>query len=65
MATINKFEELEIWQLARELYKKISVVAERLRANREFRFAEQIKSASDSIMDNMRKVLKEAAVLSL
>lgn len=53
MATINKFEELEIWRLAREPYKKISVVADRLRANKEFRFAEQMKSAAGSIMDNI------------
>ncbi|HLF47337.1 MAG TPA: four helix bundle protein [Chitinophagaceae bacterium] len=53
MATIQQFEDLEIWQLARKLYNKISVVAERLRKVKEFRFAEQIKSAAGSIMDNI------------
>lgn len=52
MATIYKFEDLEIWQLARNLYKKISILATQLRAAREYRFAEQIKSAAGSIMDN-------------
>jgi four helix bundle protein len=53
MATIQRFEDLEIWQIARELYNKISKVAELLRAAKEFRFAEQMKSAAGSIMDNI------------
>jgi four helix bundle protein len=53
MATINRFEDLEIWQLARKLYNKISLVAELLREKKEFRFAEQIKSAAGSVMDNI------------
>lgn len=53
MATVNKFEELEIWQLARKLYNKISEIAKVLREIREYRFAEQMKSSSGSIMDNI------------
>ena len=53
MATVQRFEDLEIWQLARKLYIKISVVAERLKKAKEFRFAEQMKSAAGSIMDNI------------
>ena len=53
MATVQQFEDLEIWQLARKLYNKISEIAERLRKVKEFRFAEQIKSAAGSIMDNI------------
>jgi four helix bundle protein len=53
MSTIQKFEDLEIWQIARKLYNKISKVSELLRAAREFRFAEQMKSAAGSIMDNI------------
>jgi four helix bundle protein len=53
MATINKFEELEIWQLARILYDKISVVAKSLKDQKEFPFSEQIKSSSGSMMDNI------------
>jgi hypothetical protein len=40
MATIHRFEDLEIWQLARNLYKKVSFVSKLLRENKEFRFAE-------------------------
>jgi len=53
MATVQRFEDLEIWQIARELYNKISKLAELLREAKEFRFAEQIKSAAGSIMDNI------------
>ncbi len=53
MATIQKFEDLEIWQLARKLYNKISKIAGRLKSSKEFRFAEQMKSAAGSIMDNI------------
>lgn len=53
MATIQRFEDLEIWQLARSLYQKISVIAERMRKKHDFRFAEQIKSAAGSVMDNI------------
>jgi len=52
MATINRFEDLEIWQLARIYYKKLSAVAKKVKANGDYRFAEQIKSAAGSIMDN-------------
>ncbi len=53
MATIQRFEDLEIWQLARKLYKKISVIEARMQKKHDYRFAEQIKSAAGSIMDNI------------
>ena len=53
MATIYRFEDLEIWQLARKLYQKVSKLAEKLKKNHDYRFAEQIKSAMGSIMDNV------------
>jgi four helix bundle protein len=53
MATINRFEDLEIWQLARILYRKISRLAEKVRKNHDYRFADQMKAAAGSIMDNI------------
>jgi four helix bundle protein len=53
MATIEKFEDLEIWQLARIIYNKISPIVERLRIRREYRFSDQMKSSSGSVMDNI------------
>jgi four helix bundle protein len=53
MSTINSFEDLEIWVLARLLYNKITAIVKKLRLNREYRFADQMKSSSGSIMDNI------------
>lgn len=53
MATIRKFEEFEIWQLAKEIYEKISPLSDSMRKNKDFRFAEQLKSSAGSVMDNI------------
>ena len=53
MATVYKFEELEIWQLARKIYQKVSAIADKIRKNHDYRFAEQMKAAAGSIMDNI------------
>jgi len=53
MPTVIKFEDLEIWQLARKLYQKTSSLIEDLKENHDYRFAEQMKSAIGSVMDNI------------
>ena len=53
MATITKIEEIEAWQLARELYKEIYIICRDIAVSKEFKLKEQIKSASGSIMDNI------------
>lgn len=53
MATVQRMEDLEIWQLARKLYQKISRLAEKMKKNHDYRFAEQIKSSCGSILDNI------------
>jgi len=53
MATVHRFEDLEIWQLARNLYRKISKLAEKIKRNHDYRFADQMKAAAGSIMDNI------------
>lgn len=63
MPTIKKFEELEIWQLSRNLYNKISLLVEKLRANKEFRLAEQMKSSAGSIMDNIAEGFERSSRL--
>ena len=63
MPTIQKFEDLEIWQLARVLYQKISIIAQSLREKKEFRFAEQMKSAAGSIMDNIAEGFERSSRL--
>ncbi|POS03155.1 four helix bundle protein [Flavobacterium croceum] len=53
MATINKFEDLEIWQEARNLSKEIFIISKETDLKLDYRFKEQIKSASASVMDNI------------
>ena len=53
MATVEKFEDLKIWQMARAVYNKVRVIVLKLRASHEYRYAEQMRSSSGSIMDNI------------
>lgn len=53
MATINRFEDLEIWQEARRLAKEIHVISIETGLKTDFKFKEQIKSSSGSVMDNI------------
>ena len=53
MATITKFEDLEIWQEARRLAKEIYLISKETDLKTDFRFKEQIKASSGSIMDNI------------
>ena len=53
MATIKRFEDLEIWQEARRLSRKIIEISENTDLKTDFRFKEQIKSAAGSVMDNI------------
>ena len=63
MATITRFEELEVWQLARQLYNKITPIVNQLRAQREYRMAEQMRSSSGSIMDNIAEGFERSSRL--
>lgn len=63
MATVHKFEDLEIWQLAFSLYKRISLIAEKMRQKHDYRFAEQIKSAAGSVMDNIAEGFERSSRL--
>ena len=53
MATVHRFEDLEIWQLARRLYQKISKLADKIKHDHDYRFADQMKASAGSIMDNI------------
>ena len=53
MATVKDFEDLSIFQKARELSKKIYPVTERGRFRYDSRFVQQIHAAAGSIMDNI------------
>jgi len=53
MATINRFEDLEIWKEARRLAKEIHSIAIETELKLDFRFKNQIKASSGSVMDNI------------
>ena len=53
MATITRFEDLEIWKEARRLAKEIHIITVESDLKNDFRFKDQIKSSSGSIMDNI------------
>ncbi len=50
---IDKFEDLEIWQLARKLSKEIKDYSTANSFEKDFRFRDQIRAASGSVMDNI------------
>jgi len=51
--TINNFEDLEIWQLARTFSKEIYQTTNTQDFKRDVRFCSQIRAAAGSIMDNI------------
>lgn len=53
MATIRKFEDLEIWQEARRLSNEIKEIALNSDLKSDYKLRDQIKGSSGSIMDNI------------
>ena len=53
MASVKRFEDLEIWQLSRALSKDIYDVIESTNLKNNFKLCNQIDSSSGSVMDNI------------
>ena len=53
MATVKKFEDLEIWQEARRLSTAIIAISNETNLKSDFRLRSQIKASSGSVMDNI------------
>ena len=53
MATINKFEDIEAWQVARKLTHQIYIASNTGQFARDFGLRDQIRRASVSIMSNI------------
>lgn len=53
MATIKKFTDLEVWQLANELHKKIYAQASTGKLSRDFSLKDQISRSSGAVPDNI------------
>lgn len=53
MATIEKFEDLQIWQLGRDLCSDIFKLITKTKLKDDYKLKEQINGSSGSIMDNI------------
>ncbi len=53
MATIEKFEDMEIWQKARLICQEIFEIRESTNLKTDYRLYDQINGSSGSIMDNI------------
>lgn len=53
MAKINKFEDLEIWQIAREICQYVELLIQTTTLKTNYSLKDQIDRSSGSIMDNI------------
>ncbi len=53
MATIEKFEDLEIWKEARLLSAEIILLSKNTELKTDYKLKNQIKGSSGSVMDNI------------
>lgn len=53
MATVKKFEDLEVWQEARKLCKEVYIISSENKFSKDVSLKNQINSSSGSVMDNI------------
>jgi len=53
MATVNLFEDLEIWKEARRLFKIINQISLETELRTDYKLKGQIRASSGSVMDNI------------
>lgn len=53
MATIEKFEDMEIWQLSRDICNEVWQIIEFTSLHKDYKLLEQINGSSGSVMDNI------------
>ena len=63
MATITKFEDLEIWQLARELSREVYLLTFVEPIKNDFRLKDQMRGSSGSMMDNIAEGFERGSKL--
>ncbi|MBS1653778.1 MAG: four helix bundle protein [Bacteroidetes bacterium] len=63
MATIQKFEELEIWQKARLLSNKLYPLTCIKPISEDFRYKDQVRGSLESIMDNIAEGFERGSKL--
>ncbi len=63
MATIQKFEELEVWQKARHLAKSIYQLTNQEPLLKDYRLKDQMRGSCGSIMDNIAEGFERSSRL--
>ncbi|ANE49867.1 four helix bundle protein [Flavisolibacter tropicus] len=63
MATIKRFEDLQIWQDARALSLKVYGLTQPEPFAKDFRFCSQIRAAAGSVMDNIAEGFERGSQL--
>ena len=63
MPTIKRFEDLEIWKEARRLASKIYIISIETELSKDFRFRDQIKASSGSVMDNIAEGFERSGTM--
>src|SRR5581483_6167906 len=63
MATVTRFEDLEIWQLARKLSKKVYALTFKEPIVSDYRLRDQMRGSCGSIMDNIAEGFERASRL--
>ena len=63
MATIKRFEDLEIWQASRELAKKVKILTETELFSKDYRFRDQANASAGSAMDNIAEGFERSSRL--
>jgi len=53
MGKIKRFEDLEVWNLSREFAREIYKITANDYFSKDFRFRDQMRASSGSIMDNI------------
>ena len=53
MAKVQKFEDLTIFQMARDLCKEVYAITKEGEFHKDSRFVQQIRAAAGSVMDNI------------
>jgi four helix bundle protein len=53
MATVTRFEDLEVWQMARAFAAAIYKLTLQEKFSKEYKLKDQIKDSSGSVMDNI------------
>lgn len=63
MATIKRFEDSEIWQLARQLENKVFEETEKGKLSKDYKLKDQMNASSGSVMDNIAEGFGRASRL--